>query len=744
MKRCFLLFLLLCVGLGWGVQAQDRAQLPPVPDNSTWIRADKFDGGLNTFLPPEKLSSNQAMELINFLPYGKYWLKKREGYQKIQITPLGTIYGMGMADSANTKSRLFVVGDDDLYITDDLYDGTYKDIGGTTAEETFFTSTPFGLVFSNDGSDSCRLYGGDSAVTVAVWALGYCDSGTAEVDSDYTAGDTAWVEDSSKVWTDNYWIGYWCKCAGSLFEIFDNTTFRLYLLDCADTCDGVHYDIVSRPDSVSSTLGFPRGKATAYYKDKLFVSSKWYPWRIYYSHERLINDIDIDAMINLDMDAQDEIQRMVVFNGFLIVFGSNSMYGINTDLAATPITKGLGCSAPKSVAVGDDYIYFLSQPTGVYRFNGNIYGSMSYKLEKISDPIEAVLASVGAGVLDDACGVYANNQYWLAYSPDSCLVFDEGTNQWYGPQGFGFTEALPLVGDFRIENSEILYPSSDVSTNWSSTGANSWSVIDDQSNDADYISGNSKTARLGFTNLSNSATGAVIHDITVGCRAKVSYFINARIDVGLRANDTTYPLCSFKLTTSWNTYTASIEENPASGLAWTTGDIDSMVLNVFGYVESGHTDYISGLWAIPNYRSDLPTHDFLFASTNKNVIYQYGGVFADDTTSDGTYNVSGIVPTAYYKSGWFDLGSPINQYQMRKFWLDKTTDDDATVYLYKNHSTTAEWTLTVDQHGDTTQLFWLPPKVSGHEFQIKIVSAADSCQIKGWGALIRDLGERKD
>jgi hypothetical protein len=789
-----LIFLLLWGWLGAGGQAQDRVQFPPVPDKpkavvpeqvqpspvqlppvpdspsyamqerlqpptqvvlpnfeipAQWIGTNQFTGGVNTFVPPQMLQANQAVELINFLPYGGKWLKKREGYQKIQITPLGTVWAMGIADSANTKSRLFVVGDDDLYVSDNLYNGTYKDIGGTTAEATFLTSTPFGLVISN-GTDSTRLYNGDSTVTLSTVALGTCISSTVDWDSTYTVsgnGDTTLVlvADSSQAWTADEWIGFFFRTTANR-EIIDNGSNWLIaraLAEADSNWDDTAYTIIAQPDSVASGLTYPKGQATAYYQDRLFVSSAYYPWRLYYSRERKINEIDIDAFINLDMDAQDQIERMVQFNGYLFPFGSNSIYAINSSLVATVITKSLGCSAPKSIAVGDDYIYFLAQPTGVYRFNGNIYGSLSYKMELISDPIADILSSVRASVLDNACGVYINKQYWLSYSPDTCLVFDERTNAWY-KQGFGFTEALQLVSDFRIASSEVLYPSSDVSTDWTSTGANTWSVIDDQTNDADYISGNSKTARVGFTNLSNYATGATIQNITIGCRGKVSYFVNSHIDIGLRANYTTYSMVEFPLNMSWATRTAIIEENPATGQAWTSGDLDSMVLNVFGWVDFGHTDYVSGLWVIPVYRNDIPTRDFLFASTSKELIYQYGGTFADDTASAGSYNVSGIVPTAYYKTGWFNLGSPINQYQMREFWLDKTNDGNVTVYLYKNYSTTAICTLTVTEQQDTTHLSWLPPKVSGHAFQIEMETSADSCQIRGWGALLRNLGERKD
>jgi len=68
------------------------------------------------------------------------------------------------------------------------------------------------------------------------------------------------------------------------------------------------------------------------------------------------------------------------------------------------------------------------------------------------------------------------------------------------------------------------------------------------------------------------------------------------------------------------------------------------------------------------------------------------------------------------------------------------------VYFYKNFETTPIDSVTVSDSGKVTDLSWLPAHVAGKNFSVKIetTSNIDSLTIKGWSAVLRDLGERKD
>lgn len=726
--------------------------LPQVSPKDLTIGTNRFDGGLNLFFPVDRLPDNQALMMRNFVSCGLYSFKKREGYQKIYFTSKGPVYGMAIADSAGTKPHLVVATHDSLWWADSSSSWELIAFDSTTATPTYFTSTPFGLVVSNDGSDSTRLWDGAS-----VEALGVCDTGTVDADSTYTNGDTAWVADSSAFWAADYWIGYWAKCQSQsvLYKIIDSGVNWLALADCRDSCDaGSSFVILARPDSVSGGLTYPRGQATAYYQDRLFVSSAYYPNRIYYSQPRLIDDIPPDAIINLDMDAHDEIQAMWLFNNYLFAAGKHSIYGMDASLNVHP-TKSLGCVAPNTITVGDDHTYLLSEG-GIYRFKGNIYGSFSYSFEKISDPISDIVDNIDPENLENCGGLYLNKQYWFSYHPDSCVIFDERTNQWMGPQTFGFTDAISFSSVFNKVWNEILLPNADGdTTDWAlSTGSDHYALIDDTNDDTDYITTTAYFDTLDFLEFANTAhfpTDGVVSNLWIYFRANKYQYCLGKVDLNMVANGQRYYLATFSLSGTWTTYGFNQATNPITGLAWTKGDLDSLELAFVSQTETNCSFArisVSGFWVIPQYGGNLTVGNFLFGDPGKDYVYKYGGtIFADDTTSDSTYNITGKSIISIYQSGWFDADSPTNQKIMKEFFIETEKDTgQVNIYIYKDFETTAIDTQEIYKDGKRTDLFYLPATVAGKKFSIKIetTSDVDSLTIKGWSALLRNLGQRKD
>lgn len=733
-------------------QLMGTLSLQGFPARDLNVGTDRFEGGLNLFFPEDRLSPNQALRMLNLVPDGLHWIKKRDGYQKIYFTSKGSNWGMAIADSAGSKPHLVVASDTALYWADSSSNWELTHFGTTTAELTYFSSTPFGLVISNDGTDSTRLWDGAS-----VKGLGICETGTFMADSTYTNGDTAWVADSLKVWAVDYWIGYWARCQGQsvLYKIIDSGVNWLVLADCRDSCDAESsFVIIARPDSVSGGLIYPKGQATCYFQDKLFVSSAYYPHRIYYSEVRLPDDIPIDHIINLDMDAHDQIQKIVLFNNNMIVFGKYSLYGINSSLAVSPITKSLGCDAPKTIAIGDDYIYFKSH-RGIYRFKGNVYGSFSYNLEPISDPISDIVDNIDPQNLDNCGGLYFDKQYWFSYHPDSCLVFDERTKQWLGPSTFGFTDAINFSSTFNKVWNEILLPNADGDTTvWAlSTGSDHYALIDDISDDTDYITTDAYFDTLDFLEFANTAhfpTGSIVSDLWIYFRANKYPYCPGKVDLDMVANGQRYYLDRFSLSGDWTTYSLNQPTNPITDLAWTKGDLDSLELALVSQIESACTYAqinVSGLWVVPQYGGNLSTGNFLFGGSGKDYIYKYGGtVFSDDTTSDSTYNISGKPIKSIYQSGWFDGGFPANQKVMRDFLIETEKDvGTCSLFIYKDFETTAIDTQTITSSGKNADWLFLPATVAGKKFSIKMETGTDvdSLTIKSWSALLRDLGKRK-
>lgn len=730
-----------------GFQMPVGLSLTSIPSRDLTVDINSFEGGLNYFFPEDKLSTKQFLMSRNLVSEGAFWLKIRSGTQKIYFTSQGAIYGMAFADSGSSKSHLVVIADNDIYWADSSSDWELIDVGNTTAEPTYFASTPFGLVILNDGTDSARIWDG-----IDVEALGVCDTGTVDADSTYTNGDTAWIADSSACWAMDYWIGYWVQCgtlSTSLFKIIDSGVNWLDVVDCGDTCDDSTFVIIARPDSVSGGLIYPKGKAGAYYQDRFFMASAYYPYRIYYSEIRLPNDIPPDHIIDLDMDKHDEIQRMWIFNNYLFVGGKHSIYGIDADLKVYP-NKSMGIIAPKTLAIGDDYCYFLSDRGAIYRFKGNLYGSFSYSFENISDQISKTIAGINAEDLDNCGGIYLNRQYWFSYHPDSCMVFDERTTQWLGPQTFGFSDALSFSSVFNKTWDEMIVPDADGdTTDWSCASEDEYTAVDNYNDVSDsiWVENNGKLQQYDFSDPNYFYEGSNVAQMRISILGRRTYnFCSPSIDLYVSANGQRYLIGRLEdfAKGSYTIRNIGCATNPVTDLPWTKGDLDSLTLTLKYNHPCANRLAVAHVIIFIEYAGDFPSGNFIFGSPSKSFVYKYGGTFDDDTSSVANA-VYGEPVISSYQSGWFDAGLPNNQKIIREFFTEVEKDTgQVNIYLYKDFETTAIDTQHIYKHGKRSDWFLLPDDVAGKKFSIKIetTSEIDSLTLKRVQVLIRDLGKR--
>lgn len=729
--------------------------LPPSGQES-WLSPERLGGGINWFLPDDRIGSDQTRYMLNLFPFGNMAYQRREGFRKIYFESKGAIYGMALADSGRDKTRLVVIAGDTLWYGGPSAGWELTSLDSVLGEGSQLISTPVGVIVTNV-DDTARIWSGEDTSAAGVEPLGICDTGTVS-ESPTVAGDTAWIIDSGRHWLADYWIGYFVQypsISDSFFAIIDNGPESLLVIgEPGADRSGVAFQIQARPDSVFSAdtgLGFPRGPAAAYYDQRLFIASVYTPYRVWYSHQGLINDIDIDALIDLSMDADDRIMAMVLFNNRLLFFGSHSLFGMGPDLVAYPISKSIGCPAPRTIASGDRNLYFLTNRRTVAKIGPNIYGSLSYEPDKISREIDPLLQKIAPSDLTDCAAVYTDQQYWLSFAPDSCVVYDEETGGWY-PQSFGFNQALvmpPLMGDLW---SEELVPNGDVGTpDWSKypNTANWYDKIDDKGT-SDYIfaSYNGYKARFDLSNLIRFSEGAAVSGLRIYALVKKDIAgFHPDIKVYIYKGTTDYLLgtiSGYNMSTWWNTLSILAATNPVVDGEWTEAALDSLVLTLEcvphatdGYVNT----YVAGLWVEPEYGSEFEVGSFLFAGQSKDFIYKYGGSFDDDTSS-ASGEVYGKPVPVVYRSGWFSGGSPIGDYRGNRFFLEKMADGEATAYLYKDFDSIPTETLTVTASAGTTFVEWLANDLQGQHFSVGIESSADTCQIKGWGLLLETIGEK--
>jgi len=704
-------------------------QLPQAESQIFEIGTHKF-GGVNQFVSVNQIPIGQAILLRNFLPEGLLSLGMRRGYEKINFTNFDGCYGATIAQ--DTLPQILISCRDSLRYADSSTSWEFTAIDTTEAILTYFGSTPFGVVVTN-GTDSARIWEGSS-----IRALGVADTGT------FTADTT----DANKTWTADYWVGYYAKCGTCqvLFEIVDNGSDWLSLGGHGvDTCQiDSAYQILSRPDSSASGLTFPKGKASAYFDDRFFINSDYYNGRIYYSVIRDPDDIPIENLVDLDIDQHDEVVRMVIFNGKLFVFGNYSIHGINVSQVATTITKSVGCIAPYTIALGDDYVYFLGED-GVYRTKANLYASFSFNFEKISDQIDDIIQNIDPQNIDYCGGVYLDKQYWFSYHPDSCVVFDERTNQWY-PQDFGFMVGLSYSAVLGKTWNQILLPDADGDTiEWTPSTGSNYACVDDPDDidQTDWVS----------TTLSGKKDFYTFTDATqvpTGSTSKLKLYVTARynasggyinLDVYVMADGDYHLLETFTDFYRFTSTKYSVEEiNPVTDNPWNKGDLDSLVLAI---ISSGNTQVYS-IWVYVEGQGDLTASSFLFGSPPKEYIFKYGGVFQDDTTTSGT-SVYGKPIIAQRQSGWIDNNLPIDDKLLRLFYL-QTEKDTGNVWVryYTDYSTTPSDSDLVHLGGKKTTWWMLGEKVKGKNFSVDVYNESniDSLTIKGWWGLLNNLGKR--
>jgi hypothetical protein len=110
------------------------------------------------------------------------------------------------------------------------------------------------------------------------------------------------------------------------------------------------------------------------------------------------------------------------------------------------------------------------------------------------------------------------------------------STKYYGP--VVFTEGYHIPQEMKVK---CLRPTSDVNSNWATTGANRWSVVDDApDDDATYISSTTinQTQTLGMGDVTLSA-GETILGVQPTTRTAVGPFVNGQVSVYIQDSGST-------------------------------------------------------------------------------------------------------------------------------------------------------------------------------------------------------------
>ena len=161
-------------------------------------------------------------------------------------------------------------------------------------------------------------------------------------------------------------------------------------------------------------------------------------------------------------------------------------------------------------------------------------------------------------------------------------------------QGFAYGVAASI---------ETLETTSDIAvTNWTSTGANHYSVVAD-SNDATYTETAYQAQQLflGLADTSASA-GKTINKITLKCRARNTNGTEIP-SFRISTDSNSYNFALSGITSSWAEYSHDLTVNPKTSAAWTTAGnagIDAMFIG-FITANAANNTQVSKLWVKVDY-----------------------------------------------------------------------------------------------------------------------------------------------
>jgi len=192
--------------------------------------------------------------------------------------------------------------------------------------------------------------------------------------------------------------------------------------------------------TLDATGNMPKAKYITVHKNRIFLGNTdagANQSRIRYSgSDASPTDVEYyksTSFIDVQPDDGDVIQQIVPYLDSLVILKTGSVWTLrgNTprDFQLVLGNPSLGCVAPRSVAVWDKGVIFLSN-RGVFSFDGG-------KVSRLSEKIDPALNALSASTLAKSNGVIFQQKYYLwvnelgtdAY-PDTAYVFDFVTLTW--------------------------------------------------------------------------------------------------------------------------------------------------------------------------------------------------------------------------------------------------------------------------------------------------------------------------
>lgn len=212
------------------------------------------------------------------------------------------------------------------------------------------------------------------------------------------------------------------------------------------------------PSSADTTSG-PKAKYIITHKDKLVLGNiDGYPSRIAWSG----GGSNVDKFnwrygggyIDIDKDAGDEVKGLIEFQDAIIVFKERSVWKVTLaasgDLVVPTVTliiRGIGTVSHRTIKHVENDVFFLSRK-GVYTLGNEPNFLNVLRTNEVSARIRPVFQTLTQAQLEQACAIYQDNKYRLAYPATSAnkntkeIIYDRERLAWMGPNTY---PAVPSI-----------------------------------------------------------------------------------------------------------------------------------------------------------------------------------------------------------------------------------------------------------------------------------------------------------
>ena len=474
---------------------REPAYKPPKTLQLDW---NDWKGGLNTLLRQTEIKDNELAQADNMKLVGKGVPTKREGSADYFLTAPSVatgvqrvrgIKGVLFASGASGVNELLALSDWGILVKKN--GASYTNILGASWVSGYNADMVqlYNKVYITNSIDTLKKYDGASiySFTQISKPTGVTCTNLSGVSGTFTRAFriTAFNAVGETIGSDEVLVSNTPQDLTQTTLRLNWTTsspasavagYGIYGVDSGDNrfittvdASSLRYDYAGVPDPsqivtapLADTTGGPVAKYLISFKDKLVLGNiQGYPSRIAWSG----GGSNVDKFswkygggtLDIDKDAGDEIKGLIEYQDQIIIFKERSIWSVTLSFDSNNaiviptlkmLMRGVGCVSHRTIKHVENDVFFLSR-RGVYTLGNEAnYLANVLRTNEISAKIRPTFETLTAAQLEQACAIYHNNRYRLAYPSTASskntkeIVYDRERLAWMGPHTYPATPGI--------------------------------------------------------------------------------------------------------------------------------------------------------------------------------------------------------------------------------------------------------------------------------------------------------------